>query len=510
MSPVLVEAFHNLLSFQNLLFINLGMFIGIIFGAIPGLNGNLAITVLLPFTFSLGTVPAILLLTAIFFGSNFGGSISAILINTPGTNAAAATLLDGYPLAHIQNKPRKALDVALLASTFGGIVSALCLLFFAPQISKVAMKFGPPEYFALAIFGLSIIASVSGKSILKGLIMGAFGVLLSTMGMDTISGNPRFTFHNLTLYNGVGMLAVLLGVYAISQMLARINGSEKVHQLKDLKKRDEDDRLTKQEKKHLIPTMLRSSLIGSFIGAIPGTGGAIAAFISYNQAQNRAKPGEHFGKGEIKGIAAPESANNGATAATLIPLLTLGIPGDVVSATLAGAFTMQGLIVGPRLFINSGPTVYAILLGCLITQIFILIQGRYLLPVFVKITRVPQDLLTTILIVVCCAGAFAISDSSFDLKVMLIFGVLAYFFMKVDLPPVPIVLGIVLGPIAEENFRNSLVMSKGSWSIFVTRPISLLFIVLTFIFIYLLKKNEKKEAQAAEEFKRTTQGTEEL
>ena len=225
MSQTIISALSQLFTVENLIFINIGIFIGIIFGAIPGMNGNLAITVLLPFTFALGTVPALLMLTAIFFGSNFGGSISSILINTPGTNAAAATLLDGYPLAK-KGKPRKALDMALLASTFGGLVSAFCLLFFAPQISKVAIKFGAPEYFALAIFGLSIIASVSGKSILKGLICGGLGVLISTVGIDGVSGVTRFTFGNLQFYNGIKMLAVLLGVYAIAQMISRINKTE--------------------------------------------------------------------------------------------------------------------------------------------------------------------------------------------------------------------------------------------------------------------------------------------
>lgn len=475
------------------------MFIGIIFGAIPGMNGNLAITVLLPFTFTLDTVPALLMLTAIFFGSNFGGSISAVLINTPGTNAAAATLLDGYPLAK-KGKPRKALDMALAASTFGGFISAFCLLFFSPQIGKIAMKFGPPEYFALAIFGLSIIASVSGKSILKGLISGALGILIATVGIDSVSGVTRFTFGSLKMYNGIKMLAVLLGVYAIAQMFDRIRDHGESGLASDLKVKDPTDRLTWKEFKKTIVTMIKSSFIGAFIGAVPGTGGAIASYIAYNEASRCAKPDEKFGEGELKGIAAPESANNGATAATLIPLLTLGIPGDVVAATLLGAFTMHGLVVGPKLFSDSGPVVYAILIGCVFAQVFMFLQGKYLLPLFVKITHIPQDLLTALLMVVCCTGAFAIANSSFDLNVMLIFGVVAYVLSKLDFPPVPIVLGMVLGPTAEANLRNSLVLSKGSWSIFVTRPICLAFIVLTFVLIFLLKKNDKKQAETERAF----------
>lgn len=317
MGDVISQALASLFTVQNFIFMNIGMFIGIIFGAIPGMNGNLAITVLLPFTFMLEPVPAILMLTAIFFGSNFGGSISAILINTPGTNAAAATLLDGYPLCR-KGYPGKALNTAPTASTVGGIISACWLLFFAPQIGRLAMSFGPPEYFALAIFGLSVITSVSGDSILKGIISGCLGILIAEVGMDAISGVARFTFGNVNLYKGINMLAVLLGVYAIAQMISRINGTEQ-GQASRLQKLDKTEKLTFREFKHLFWTMFKSGNIGAFIGAVPGTGGAIASFIAYNEAKRTAKPDEKFGEGEIKGIAAPEAANNGATAATLYP-----------------------------------------------------------------------------------------------------------------------------------------------------------------------------------------------
>ena len=372
MSDTIISALGQLFTIQNLIFANIGIFIGIIFGSIPGLNGNLAITVLLPFTFQMDTIPALLLLTAIFFCANFGGSISSILINTPGTNAAAATLIDGYPMCR-NGQPQKALDMALVASTIGGLISALCLLFFSPQISKVAIRFGSPEYFALAIFGLSVIASVSGKSIIKGLVSGGMGILLSTVGLDGVSGLVRFSFGNLRLYNGVKMLSTLLG-----------------------------------------------------------------------------------------------------------------------------AFTMHGLVVGPKLFVDSGPVVYAVLIGCVISQVIMFLQGKYLLKLFVKITHVPQDLLTAVLVVICCAGAFAISGSEMDVYIMLLFGGIAYLMQKVDFPPVPIVLGMVLGPIAESNLRNALVMSGGSWLIFVQRPICLAFILLTIVLIVLLKKGEAKQRKMAE------------
>lgn len=489
---VIVSALGHLFTVESLLFVVIGVFIGILFGAIPGMSANLGVTVFLPFTFTLGTVPALLMLCGIFYGANFGGSISAILINTPGTNGACATLLDGYPLAR-KGHPLKALDMALVASTFGGLVSALSLLFFSPQISKVAMKFGAPEYFALALFGLSIIASVSGKSILKGLVSGALGMLLASVGIDGVSGVSRFTFGNVTMFKGINMIAVLLGVYAIAQMIARVNGTEQGGAAGSLEGTDrKKDRLTRKEAVAMVPTMAKSSIIGTVIGAIPGTGSAIAAYISYNEAKRKAKPGEHFGEGELKGIAAPEAGNNGATASCLIPLLTLGIPGDAVAATLMGAFTMHGLVVGPKLFETSGPLVYAIMIGSVLAQLIMFLQGRYLMPIFVKITHIPQDLLTSLLMVVCCAGAFAIANSAFEVYIMLVFGVVAYFMNKFGFPAVPIVLGMVLGPIAESNLRNALALSGGSWLIFVQRPICLAFIILTFVLIFVLKRSSKK------------------
>lgn len=487
-----MEALQNLFTLQSLLLMILGVFIGIIFGAIPGMSGNLGVTVFLPFTFTLPTVPALLLLCGIFYGSNFGGSISAILINTPGTNGATATLLDGYPLAR-KGHPMKALDMALVASTFGGLVSAFALLFFSPQISKVALKFGAPEYFALALFGLSVIASVSGKSILKGLVSGALGMVLATVGIDKISGINRFTFGNIKMYNGINMIGVLLGVYAINQMIRRVNGTEPEGEASSLKGIDpKADRLTAAEAMGTVPTMAKSSLIGAIIGAIPGAGSAIAAYLSYNEAKRCAKPSEKFGEGELKGIAAPESGNNGATASCLIPLLTLGIPGDAVAATLMGAFTMHGLVVGPKLFQSSGPLVYAIMIGSVIAQLVMFLEGRYLMSVFVKITHIPQKLLTALLMVVCCAGAFAIANTVFDVRIMLVFGVVAYFMNKAGFPPVPIVLGMVLGPIAESNLRNSLTLSGGSWLIFLQRPICLAFIILTVVLTVMLRRAQRK------------------
>lgn len=482
------EMLSSLLTLENFIFINIGIFIGIVFGAIPGMNGNLAITVFLPFTFQLETVPSLLMLLSIFFGSNFGGSITSILINTPGTGSSAATMLDGYPMCQ-KGQPHRALDTALMASTFGGVVSALCLLFFAPQLGRVALKFGAPEYFILALFGLSIIATVSGDSISKGLIAAGIGMLLATVGLDKVSGMARFTFGNVMLYNGLKMMAIMLGMFAVAQMLIRLKKSDNRQKTaSELKKADEKDKYTRDDFKNTLGVMGKSSLIGAIIGAIPGAGSGIASFLSYNEAKRCAKSGEEFGKGEIKGIAAPESANNGATASSLIPMLTLGIPGSAVAATLMGAFQMHGMAPGPKLFEDSTVLVYALLAGCVIAQFIMLFQGKYLMGLFVKITHVPSSLLTACLMVICCAGAFAIANQSFDVKVMLLCGMIGYCLSFMDFPIVPLVLGLILGPTAEAYLRNSLSIGNGNWLIFFQRPICIGFMVLLVVLIVLMKK----------------------
>lgn len=488
------EILGNVFSLQNIIFMNVGMFIGIIFGAVPGLNGNLAITVFLPFTFTLGSVPSLLMLTSIYFGSMFGGSITAILIKTPGTGAATCTLLDGYPMAQ-NGQPHRALDTALVASTVGGLISALCLLLFAPQLGKIAMHFGSPEYFVLALFGLSVIATVSGDSLIKGLIASGIGMLLGCIGTDSISGVRRFTFANKSMYSGLKTMAVMLGLFAMAQILNRVRlagmGRAKKQSAQDLKKASENDKYTLGDFKHSIVTMLKSSGLGAVIGAIPGIGGGIAGYLSYNEAKRCAKPGEVFGTGVVNGIAAPESANNGASAASLIPMLTLGIPGSAVAATLMGAFQMHGLSSGPKLFEEHTVAVYTILVGCVIAQLFMLLQGKYLMRLFVKITHIPYELLTGCLMVLCCAGAYAISNTAFNVQVMLIVGIVGYIIRLLDFPHVPMILGLILGPTAEFYLRNSLSIGNGNWLIFFQRPICLMFMALLVVLLVMLKRPTK-------------------
>lgn len=491
----IITGFQNILAFDNLLLMNLGVFIGIVFGAIPGLTGNLAIILFLPSTFALTPIGGISMLLGIYCGGAYGGSVSAILLGTPGSNAAVATIFDGYPMA-LNGQARKAMSMALVASTIGGLISAVSLLVAAPVIAKFAIEFGPEEYFALSLFGLSIIAGVSGKNLWKGLISGSLGVVISTIGLDSITAANRFTFGNIYLLSGFNVLGVLLGVFALNTIMYKVLNKEHLEGIgKSVTVVGTED-LTFQEFKTCIPTILKSSTIGVGIGALPGAGAAIAAFISYNGAKNSMKPGEiPFGEGNIKGVAAPESANNAVTAASLIPLLTLGIPGSVNAAALIGALTMHNLNPGPMLFINHAPVVYGFIASLFFINVFMLVQGRLLSGVFSKVMAVPSIILIPILITLCVAGAYSATKSLFNVYVMLGFGIFAYIFTKLKFPPAPLVLGMVLGGLTEFNLRGALITSGKSLSFLFTRPFCLFFVIMGVILVVSLRRRENKDSK---------------
>lgn len=496
MGAVILESFTNVFHPMTLLLINLGVFLGILFGATPGLTGNLGIILLLPFTVHMELSEAIIFLAAIFCGGEFGGSVSAILINTPGSNSAACTMLDGYPLAK-NGHARKALTTALSASFIGGTLSALSLLILAPIISKATLKFGPPEYFAMALFGLTIIASLCGKSLAKGLIGGVIGILLSLVGMDTMTGVTRFTFGNIELMRGITLIALLTGLFAIPNIIEKITkkGSGKAEKVKIIEMSRKDN-ISLGELLKMKWLILKSSAIGIVIGAIPGAGAGIASFISYNEAKRTSKEAEKFGTGSLEGIAAPEAANNGVTAASLIPLLTLGIPGSPSAAAMIGAFSLHGISLGPTLIRNQPVVIYTIMIAIVLVNIFMLLQGLSLSGIAAKITRIPGSVLSAVLAVICVAGAYSVNGSSLDVKVFVLFGAVAYFLTLVKIPVVPIVLGFVLGSMVEYNLRRGLVMCNGNVAKFVTRPITLVILLLTVILLlYNVFQNKKEKAK---------------
>ncbi len=457
-----------------------GVVLGIVIGALPGLTGSMGIILLLPLVYKLPADTALVMLCGLFCGAMYGGSISAILLRTPGTPSASATVLDGYPLCQ-QGKAGKAIGISTTASFFGGLFSTVCLILIAPQLAKVALKFQAADYFSLSIFGLTIMASSSGRNIVKGLISGWFGLLVSTVGIDGIVGVERFSFGNTYLMSGFALLPVLIGVFAVSEVLSEAQETKKAGEI-----------ITQQIKgilpslgdiKAIAMSVAVGSVIGVFIGIIPGTGGAIACFLAYNVVQRWSKNGDKFGTGEIEGIAAPESANNATTGGALIPMLTLGVPGDVVTSVMLGALILIGVKPGPLLFVEHANVVYAIFSGMIVIQFLMLGFGLLCAKVSPRILKVPNSILMPVIMVLCVIGAYSLGNQLYDVLVALIFGVIGFFMKKYGYPGAPLVLGVILGPMAEDNLNRALLVSGNDWSVLVSRPISAAFLAFSVVSI---------------------------
>jgi len=456
--------------------------LGIIVGVMPGLGAVVGVTVLLPLTFGMDASSGICMLVAVYCGAFYGGAVSAILINTPGTPAAICTTLDGYPMAR-KGEAHKALTAAVVASVLGGLISVIALTFAAPFIATVALKFSYTEYFAIAIFGIiMVITSGSRKSFLKGLIMGTFGLILATVGQDKMGTVERFTFGILDLSRGFPLLPVVVGLFAVSQALFLTEQGAKAVQLGKMEQKTGLWEMFKIMARHKM-TLLKSSGIGTGVGAIPGTGAAIASFVAYSEAKRASKHPETFGEGEIDGLIASESSNNAVTGGALIPLLSLGIPGDPITAIMMGAFLVHGLVPGPMLFIEAGSMVYAIFATMLVAYLMVLAYGYFGAYLFAAVLKVKESILVPIILVISFIGAYAVNSSLFDVGMALIFGILGYVLNKFNFPLAPILMGIILGPIAEEGLRQSLMVSDGSWSILVTQPISAVFLGVTLLIV---------------------------
>ena len=459
----------------------LGVAIGISLGILPGLTSTMVIALLLPLTFAMEPHLGLMLLIAQFVGAIYGGGITAILINTPGTPAAAATVLDGYPFTK-RGESGRAIGIVTLASFGGGVISGLLLIGIAPSLARIAMRFSAPETFALAFFGISIISSIAGKSILKGLLSGCIGLILSLVGMDTITAFNRFTFGTIYLMAGLEFIPVMVGLFAMSQCFVLIE--EMRQNVPMIIQKLTRVFPTKQDLKIVWTTIVRGGITGTFIGAVPGVGGDVSAFISYDMERRVSKHPELFGTGLPEAIAATESSNSGTTGGTLIPLLTLGIPGDSNTAVMLGAFMFHNLIPGPLLFEQHAATVNTIFIGFIIANIFMLTLGLSGIPFFVKIVQVPKKIIVPIIVVLCVVGSFAIRNNFLDIVVMLSAGVFGYILIKGGFPLSPIVLALILGPMAEENLRRSLVMSQGNPMIFIERPFAAFFIALAIISLF--------------------------
>ncbi|MBW1800482.1 MAG: tripartite tricarboxylate transporter permease [Deltaproteobacteria bacterium] len=482
--------FHTVFNFSTLLLIVVGVTIGIIIGAIPGLTGAMAIALIIPFTFGMDTVRSITLLLAIYCGGIYGGSISAILIRAPGSPASAATIFDGYELAK-QGKAVKALKMAVNSSVVGNFISVLLLIFISPQIAHLALKLGPTEIASLIIFSLTIIAYVSGKSIIKGLVSAGIGLFACTIGIDPITATPRLAFGITELERGIALIPQSIGLFAVSEVF--IQGEkifkERVSETKTVAvlpkaENPKDNKVTLKEMWASLRTIIQSGLIGSFLGAIPGVGSPIASFMGYGIGKRFSKHPEKYGTGFIEGVAASEAANNGVVGASLIPLLTLGIPGDLPTAILLGAFLLHGLVPGPLLFKEHPGEVYSLFAAFLCSVVALFFVARQIIKVGHLLTAVPKAVLFPVVLIFCFIGSYAINSSMLDVWIMLIFGLIGYFLEKYGFALAPLLIAFLLGPILESKLRQSVILSGGNVKDFFTSPVSLVLLILTIIVIF--------------------------
>ncbi len=478
-------AFALVAQWGSLLSLAVGIVIGVIAGAIPGMSATMAVALSLPFTFSLPPIYGILFLLGVYKGGIFGGSIPAILIKTPGTPASSATVLDGYPMAE-QGKAGKALDMALYASCTADLISNLALILLTGWLAAFALSFGPPEFFTLIVFSLTIIAGVSGDSLVKGILAAALGLLFATVGLDLVYGTNRFVFGEANLMGGLNFIAVLIGLFAIPEIIAYARSPRDAHEgMRELG----SDHVTFAEYKSCFRTILRGGFIGVILGAIPGIGAAPAAFLSYSEARRNSPNRANFGKGELEGVAASESGNNGVAGATLIPLLALGVPGDVITAIIIGAFMIHGLQPGPMMFVQNSNIIYALFMGLMISSVLLLFFGFIAIRMFRFIADVPKSLLFPSVLVLCVFGVYAVNNSTFDVAVMFVMGWLGYLMVRLGIPAAPFLIAFILGPLLEDNFRQSMLMSSGAPEILVRSPITWTFWALTvFALVALIRR----------------------
>ena len=470
-----------------LLLILLATLGGILVGALPGLNATNGVALLLPFTITMEPIAAIAVLTTIYCAATFAGAITAILINTPGTSASATTCLDGYPLAQ-RGEAGRALGMAAVSSTIGGIISVLCLMAAAPLLAGAAYKFAPPEYFALTVFGLSMLASIGEESSIKSIMSGAFGVLLATVGIDLLTTVERFTFGMNELTEGIGFVPVMIGVFGIAELLAQAGQLGIVRERIILRAIQLPSKADYQKTWKAI---LRSSGIGTFIGILPAEGATIASMIGYNEAKRWSKTPEEFGKGSIEGIAGSEAANNSATGGAMVPTLALGIPGSPTAAVILAGLMVHGLRPGPTMFTEQSTFVFAIFWSMLLVNVLFFFIGLYGARIFARATLIPLTILWPMVFLFSIVGAYALDQSMIDVWIALIFGVIGYLMRRYGFSVVSLAIGLILGGMLEKRLGQSMVMLDEQWWLIATRPLSLFFLVLTVLALagpFLLKK----------------------
>lgn len=482
---------QEIFTISAILYIVAGVIIGFIIGALPGLTGNMAIALMVPITFTMEPTMALAFLVAIYCSAIFGGSVSAILLGIPGTVSSMATVLDGYPMAK-KGFAGEALGIATLSSVFGGIFSAIVLMFLTPFLAEQALKFGPSEYFAVALLGISCIAGIGGGSITKSLISGTIGLLISLIGLDPQTGFRRFTFGTTELIGGIELIPALIGIFGITSVMKTIESRDLAEDSASI---PEVDKVWIGIKKsiELLPTWIRGSIIGTIIGIIPGAGTNIATFLAYDSEMKISKRGHLFGTGEAEGIAAPESANNGVTGGSMVPLLALGVPGNATSALFLGALMIHGLRVGPTLFTDTPEVVNGIFISFFLANLFMAPIGIFLLRYMKKILSIPERLLSGIIVAFCVTGVYALNTNPFDILILVIFGIIGYIFSKLKVSTAPLIVAMVLGPMAESNVRQALILNDGSFSFLYNRPMTLIILLVALISLMypIISKNSK-------------------
>jgi len=480
----ILSAVTALTSIDAIWALGLGILLGYIVGAIPGLTSSIGMALLIPFTFGMDAVPAIVMLVAMYMAADFAGSIPAILVNAPGQPAAAVTAFDGYPMTQ-RGEAGKALAVSVLSSGMGALISIVLLTFTAQQMAGFALAFGPTEYFALAVLGLSLVSVLGAESKLKSLVGLLFGLLLVTIGIDSFSGQIRFASH-VGLLEGIPFLPALIGLFALSEVFYMLEGSK-----------------TKASPMTTIPratgprgtgavgmlvkfwrTLLSSSFIGYFVGVIPGAGSSVASLVSYGIAKRTSKDPDSFGKGNPEGIVASEAANNASVSGALAPLLALGIPGSASAAVLIGGLAIQGLEPGPMLFTRNPEMPYSIFVSLFFGMPLMVALGLLGVPLWMKVTLIPKGIVATVVAGICLLGSYAFSNSIFTIGVTVFFGVAGYLLRKAGIHPAPIVLALVLGKLLEVNFRRAMIISGDSWTVFFSTPISIVLLSTSCIILF--------------------------
>ncbi|MBN1829427.1 MAG: tripartite tricarboxylate transporter permease [Deltaproteobacteria bacterium] len=484
----MLVGFGSLVGWKPLIIIIVGVIIGILAGAMPGLSPSTAVALLVPFSYTMTPELALILLTTIYLATNYGGSITAVLINTPGTPAAAVTALDGYPLT-LQGKAGKGLGTALIASTIGGSIGVIVLVLFAVPLAHIAIKFGPADYFALALFGLATVASMGRGNIIKALVAILIGLMINMIGIDPISGISRFSFGNDRLYDGFSLIPALIGLFAVSVVFAK---AEEWTGFNRTLEKVGSKLPTLKEILEIRGAILRSSIIGTIIGIFPGAGSTIASFISYDVSKRSSKHPELFGEGSLEGVAAAEASNSSSVGGALVPLLALGIPGSATDAVLLGAFMLHDLVPGPLLFKTRPELVYGIFAALIVANIFILLLGLYGNRLFIRVVAVPDAILYPMILTLAVVGSYSVAGSLFDVASCIGFGIMGWLLKRYGYPVAPVVLGIVLGKMIETNFRRAVMMH--GYSVFLKEKLALAVLIIAVIsFLYPLMKQWKED-----------------